>query len=281
MSRIGIVTCVELPEPDPDQQLLLDALASTGVHASLIAWDDPNANPAAYDLCVFRSCWNYHWHFDAFMDWIERAEQCTRLVNSAKVTRWNLHKRYLRQLEDASVPIIPTTWFGRGSSADLATAMQEHDWDDVVIKPAISAGSYRTHRVHVDNVAAGQDILSGQVRDHDTMVQRYMRSVEEPGERALIWIDGEVTHAVVKSPRFADGVEQVSDAVAPTDADREIARAALAIIDDDLVYARVDVVEDQDKNLVVSELELIEPSLFFLQCPKALERFVAAIVSMV
>ena len=203
-------------------------------------------------------------------NWVDRADTVTRLANSAATVRWNLHKRYLRDLEAAGIPIIPTVWIERGQSANLSTTIEDHGWEEVVIKPAISAGSYRTERFHVDRVHQGQAFLEALVRDSDTMVQRYMPSVEEPGERAIVWIDSQPTHAVVKSPRLADGFEQVSDAVAVTASDAEFARRVLATVDDDLLYARVDVVEDDHGNVMLSELELIEPSLFFVQCPAAL-----------
>ena len=274
--HVGIVTCVELPEPDPDQQLLLDALQQAGLNAEMIAWDDTAADPGDYDVCVFRSCWNYHWFADAFRKWVDRAEQVTRLVNSARVVHWNLHKCYLRELDASGVPTIPTAWFDRGAAADLARTLSEFAWEQIVVKPAVSAGSFRTQQFHINELSRAQAFLDDLLCDADAMVQRYMPSFETPGERAVIWIDGEPTHAVTKSPRFADGVEQVSAAMRVTKAERMIAQKCFEIINESLLYARVDVVEDRAGELLVSELELVEPSLFFLQCPAALDRFVGA-----
>ncbi|MCE9554830.1 MAG: hypothetical protein K8T91_15860 [Planctomycetes bacterium] len=266
-----------LPELDPDQELLLDALRQAGLHADLLAWDDACANPGMFDVCVLRSCWNYYSRHTEFLDWIASADAVTTLLNSAAVVRWNLHKRYLRELADAGVPCIPTAWFERGRDADLVESMQTRGWRDVVIKPTISAASFRTRRFQIDDAEAGQGFLTSLVRDVDTMVQRYMPSVETSGERALVWIDGQVTHAVVKSPRFAGGVEQVSAAVAATAAEVAFAERVLATFGEAVLYARVDIVDDESGALFLSELELIEPSLYFLQCPAALERFVASI----
>ena len=278
MKRVAIVTCVELPEPDPDQELLLAALERAGVQAELLPWDDPRADPAPFDLCVLRSCWNYHEDPQAFLDWIDAAAEVTRVANSADVAHWNIHKRYLRKLENAGVPIIPTVWFEQGGDVNLAETMTSHAWDDVVLKPAISAASFRTSRFQAADVDRGQAFLEGLVRDGDAMAQLYMPAFEHPGELALVWIDGQLTHAVVKQPRFADDDEQVSDAVPGSDEERAIADRALAVVDRDLMYARVDVVHHHDGHLVISELELLEPSLFLLQHPDALERLVTAIV---
>jgi hypothetical protein len=102
--------------------------------------------------------------------------------------------------------------------------------------------------------------------------------VEGHGERALVWIDGELTHAVRKSPRFEGQDETVSsEAMEISSAEAALALRTLGAVDGPLLYARVDVALGPDGEPVVMELELVEPSLFFPQCGHALERFVAGI----
>ena len=48
---------------------------------------------------------------------------------------------------------------------------------------------------------------------------------------------------------------------------------------DELLYARVDVFRADDGALQLSEVELIEPSLFLRQSPSACERLVRGIVA--
>lgn len=280
MTTVALVTCLELPEPDPDEELLLYALRQAGIRAELLAWDDSHADPGAFDLCVLRSCWNYYEDPKAFLAWIAAAASCSRLANPANVVRWNLHKRYLQRLEAVDVSIIPTAWFEQGETVDLIATMRARCWDDIVVKPAVSAGSFFTQRFRVDQVGEGQAFLAALVRERDAMVQRYMPAVEGAGERALVWISGKFTHTVRKSPRFAGGVERVSEALAVSDQEKAIANRALSCVDGELLYARVDIVNDDDGTLLVSEIELMEPSLFLLQCPAALERLVHAIKRM-
>jgi len=289
--RIALVTCRVLPEPDPDQEPLLAALRGAGLEAELLAWDDPASDPAAFDLCVLRSCWNYFERPEEFVAWIERADAVSRLVNPPEVVRWNLHKSYLAELREGGVPIVPTVWIERGERADLRRTLAEQGWTAVVVKPTVSAASFSTRRFSLDRpdggageLERGQRFLEALVAERDTMVQRYMPTVETSGERALVWIDGRLTHAVRKSPRFDDGVEQVSEALAVSAAERTIAEAALRVASEaasvPLLYGRVDVMQGEeggDDGLVVSELELMEPSLFLVQSAAALERFVAAL----
>lgn len=152
----------------------------------------------------------------------------------------------------------------------------ERGWERVVIKPAVGAGSFETHRTVAQDPAAAA-ICSRFFVERDVLVQPYLASVDGYGERALVWIDGEFTHAVRKSPRFAADAEQVSEALPITAAERAVGTAALAPVHDRLLYARVDVAPGPTGEPVVMELEVVEPSLFLLQSPHALERLVAGI----
>ena len=94
-----------------------------------------------------------------------------------------------------------------------------------------------------------------------------------------MFIDGEFTHAVRKSPRFAGGVEQVSASLPISAAERAVGEAALAPFRATLLYGRVDVAPGPDGRPVVMELELVEPSLFLLQEPRALARLADSITA--
>jgi hypothetical protein len=274
---VALVTCRNIPELDPDEDLLLQSLRKAGMRAELLAWDDPGADPSRFNLCVLRSCWNYYEDPDVFLKWIAGTAAASRLMNAEDIVRWNLHKRYLRALEESGIAIIPTVWFEKGERIDLHRILREKDWNDIVIKPSISASSYRTGRFGLTQLTEAQSFLEALLAERDAMVQCYMPTVERLGERATVYIDGELTHAVAKSPRFAGGVERVSDAREVSRKERAFAERALTRVDGPLLYARVDTVIQDDGTLLLSELELMEPSLFLLQSPVALERFVAAI----
>lgn len=276
--RVALVTCAVLPEPDPDQELMLGALRSAGLEASMLAWDEDGADPGAFDLCVLRSCWNYHAKPERFLRWIDGAGAKTKLLNPAGVVRWNLHKRYLRDMEAAGLPIVPTAFVDRGSTRSLADTLREREWGDVVVKPCISAGSANTRRFRPGEHDAGEGFLSELVRDRDVMIQPYLPSVESGGERSVICIDGRATHAIEKSPRFHGQDESVSEAKAVTTDERAMLDRALSLVAEPLLYARLDTMLGPDGQRLISEFELIEPSLFFLQSAQALDAFVGGVV---
>jgi glutathione synthase/RimK-type ligase-like ATP-grasp enzyme len=174
---------------------------------------------------------------------------------------------------------VPTELVPAGGSRRLGEVLAARGWQDVVIKPAVGAGSFETHRLGVADLARGEPLFAKLVAGRDMLVQPYQASVETHGERALVWIAGEFTHAVRKTPRFADGVEQVSPALPISPAERAVGTAALAPLAAGLLYARVDVAPDAAGAPQVMELELVEPSLFLLQHPPALARLVDAVVA--
>jgi hypothetical protein len=274
--KLHIATCRPLPEPDADEDLLLGALSAAGVEAEMSAWHDP----AAWEFpapTVIRSTWDYIHRLRPFAEWVVKVSSVAPLWNPAKIIFDNLHKRYLLELASRGVPVTPTTVLDRGSEVNLATLCGARGWNDIVIKPAVGAGSFETHHVRGSSAEAA-DILRRLLDERDVLVQPFLRAVEGHGERALVWIDGEFTHAVRKSPRFAGNDEQVSEAMPISAAERRVGEAALAPIARELLYARVDVAPADDGTPVVMEVELVEPSLFLKQHPPALQRLVQGIV---
>ncbi len=276
MVHVALATCAKPAERDADEEDLVAALQARGVRVRLLAWDDPGQTSApskAGELVVLRSTWNYYRHVDAFLAWVERSE---RLLNPARIVRENARKTYLRDLERSGIAVVPTEYVNKGDTCSASRLMRDR-WSAIVIKPVVSAGSFRTRVFTEDQAEAAQLFLDELTAERDAMIQRWMPSVETYGERCLVWIDGELTHSIRKSPRFAGAEESVSAAQPIAPDERAFAERILAPFANDLLYARVDVVRDED-TLRLMELELIEPSLFLRQHPPALDRFADAIV---
>lgn len=269
---LRIATCVALPEPDVDQAPLAAALAAAGLSAARIGWDDPAADWDAPIPTLVRSTWNYPIAPAAFLAWLDRAAAAAPMRNPPDVVRGNVDKRYLLALAARGVPVVPTVVVERGQTCELAAIAAP----SVVIKPAIGAASMATRRFAPADPAALAH-LAAITAERAALVQPYVASVEGHGERALVWIDGELSHAVRKRPRFTGDDEQVDGPVEIADDERAVAEAALAPVAGRILYGRVDVARDAAGRPMVMELELIEPSLYLTRCPRALDRFVAAI----
>jgi hypothetical protein len=273
--KLGIATCLNLPEPDHDEALLLRALRGRGHEVSMIPWDSPTADPAEFDAVVVRSTWNYPDQPQEFMAWIAQSALKTKLLNPAEVMLWNLHKGYLQQLESEGVRIVPTIWF---KASELETLNQVTG--KTVIKPAVGAGSMDTRIVTPETVKRAQDWLKGFHPMRPMMLQPFVESVNSVGEQSIIVIGGTPSHRIHKTPRFEGQDEAV---LGPFDVEphfAELCATILSHVSEPTLYARVDLMQAASGEWLLSELELIEPSLFFKQCPAAVERFCTSLESM-
>lgn len=275
--RLRIATCLTLPEPDPDQAPLDAALAAAGVDAAWVAWDDPAADWDAPVPTIIRSTWNYVHDRDGYLAWCERVARAAPLWNPPDVVRASTHKRYLIELAARGVPVVPTALIERGAAVDVAAIAAGHGWGRLVIKPAIGAGSFGARVFAAEERAAATAHAAALAATGEVLVQPYVASVDDHGERSLVWIDGAFTHQIRKSPRFAGDAESVTGPYPITDDERAVATAAIAPWADRILYGRVDLARDDRGAPMVMELELAEPSLFFALGAGAADRYVAGL----
>jgi len=270
--QVALATAAQLPDLDEDGAALLEALDAEGVRAAPVVWDS-GADWAAYDLVVVRSTWDYDRRREQFLAW---AASVPRLANPAEVLAWNTDKTYLQALAAAGVPVVETTWLVPG---DVFTPPA----GPYVVKLTVSAGARDTAAYDggADATAHVQRLLAA---GRPVMVQPYLSQVDFLGESSVLCFEGEVSHAASKSAllQVGAGVRNDIDSRAfvtptePTGAQVDLAMAALAVVGQPLLYARVDLVPGPDGPLLL-ELELTEPSLFVRHAEGAAARFAAAV----
>ena len=276
--RIALATSQKWPLLHPDDQQLLAELRNLGADPVPAVWTDVAIDWSAFDLVVIRSCWDYHLRLAEFLRWLEGLDRARVPVgNPSKVVRWNSHKGYLVELERRGVAIPATQFVRRGS------AMPDVIDGNVIIKPAVSASANETHLfANAGDAAADLERL---LAAGDVIIQEFVPEVISDGEWSVIYFGGQFSHAVKKAPKAGDfRVQQElggsATAASPPAAVRGAAERALAAVDGNLLYARVDLVE-RANGVVLMELELIEPSLFFDTDAGSSRRFAEAIVASV
>jgi hypothetical protein len=276
-----LVTCERFPALDPDDLLLFDELIDRGLTVTIEVWSDPRVDWAATRLCILRSTWDYVSRFCDFIGWIERVAAVTTIRNDQRLLRWNAHKSYIGELEGLGVPVVPTAWVPRNQSCSLADLCEERDWHDIVIKPARGAAAHDVMlvRKQAASIASGQTHLNRLVQTQDILVQPYLESVVSYGERSLMFFHGCYSHAVVKKPfnRVHAVSRMPSTCVEATDEEIEVATNAVRAIPGQSLYARVDLLRDDERSTRVSEVELIEPALYFAVCDPARARLADAV----
>jgi glutathione synthase/RimK-type ligase-like ATP-grasp enzyme len=275
MSRVAIVTCEGAD--DPDNPTLFVALESAGLDASLVSWDDPSVRWDAFDLVVVRSTWDYPRRRDEFLAWTRGV---ANLVNPVDIIEYSSDKHYLADLETRGLRIIPSHFCDVGEEPEFFDI-------DFVVKPCVGAGSLHVERYRPEEVArAFAHVKALHADGRDALIQPYIHSVDTIGERAVIFIDGQYSHAMAKGAMlnvaaterdFRYRRQQMSATKGELGA-IDFATEVLSTLEfSDLLYARVDLVATIQGWLVM-ELEMIEPSLFLTFNEPAADALVAGIV---
>lgn len=259
------------------------ALRELGVEVQPAVWDDPHVDWSQFAAVVLRSTWDYHLKPGAFREWIARLEKDgVRVLNPPDILRWNMDKIYLSDLEAAGVRVTPSVWLPRGAKLQLNDLLEAKAWSEAVVKPSVSASAHRTRRVRQGDSAGAQEELEELLMAGGVIVQPFMHGIVDQGEWSFIFFNKRYSHSVLKRAKDRDfrvqwdfgGSEEARQAP-----QRLIKQAAevLDAVEDDLLYARVDALE-QDRELVLMELELIEPELFFRHSGAAAGAFATALI---
>ncbi|MFE9853189.1 RimK family alpha-L-glutamate ligase [Streptomyces sp. NPDC005576] len=279
--RIACVTSTRLPELCEDDQPFLDELRLRGARAEPVVWDDPEAPWAEYDGVVVRSPWDYPDRPAEFLRWYDRVASVTRIHNSPAAVRGNQHKGYLADLWKADAPVIPTVVVDDPSEA-VAVA-RAHKWDQAVLKPATGLGGRRVTLLTASGdgpppVPHGPD-------GAQWCVQPFLPRIREEGELSLVYIDGRPSHAVLKQPSGRDirVHEGHGGRHMPMEPTAELVDAGDAVLaatgTRDELFARVDVIRDHRGRLLLCELDVTSPCLYFCHRPQAAGDLAAATVA--
>lgn len=281
MAKIALATCSRLPQLDDDERRLLNELRMRGADVAPLVWTDPGGWDDVR-LCVLRCVWDYHHQRERFLDWYEDLAMTAQVWNPLEVVRWNTDKTYLRDLAMKGIETVPTIFVEPGSGADVGGSMRARGWEEIVIKPAVSADGFETKRIASGDIAEGQRHLDELLARGVAMVQPFYPEVLAGGEHCVVVLDGDISHAVHKTSIFTPGF--VDDPVrhTPTRHEMTFAHDVMDVVRDlgyETLYARVDIVE-HDGVLALMELELTEPSLYYTHGGPDLSRFADKIESL-
>ena len=298
--RLALVTAQEALGLDQDLDPLLQALRELGADAEAVCWD-ATVDWSTFDLALLRSAWDYVPRLPEFLHWCEATSHRTRLLNPLEVVRWNTDKHYLVHLAHAGVPVVPTRFVEPGADGNLELARfldggpgavgvgECGEVGEFVVKPSVGAGSRDAARYrHAERARAGAHVARLLADGRSVMLQPYLGRVDQRGETAVIYIGGRYSHAIRKGPllRLDEGLVQglfAPEHITPREPDAAelaVAEAAFrACGPDEPLYARIDLVHDDRGRPVVLELELTEPSLFFLHAPDAAGRYADALLA--
>ena len=248
--------------------LVMEALEGHSLKTKKVAWSDASFDWSSTKIALFRTTWDYAEKFTEFSDWLMEVSMKTKLVNDYETIIWNLDKHYLDDLKNEGVNIVETCFLEPGDQRSLQEIHTELGWERTVLKPAISAAAKDTFKLNLDDLEEYEEQYASLIQDESMLLQPFQDDVINRGEISLMLIGGVYTHAVLKVAKPGDFRVQddfggtVEDYI-PTQAEIDLAVAACNACEYTPQYARVDIVNDNDGNPAVSELELVEPEMWF------------------
>ena len=292
MTDITLLTCRAYYKPDNitpyiqnillEQELLKSAFEAKGLKVDITYWDNPSYEWQQTKSVLFRTVWDYFERFDEFWEWLEQVKTKTRLINSYELIKWNIDKHYLRDLKNNDIQVVPTYFVDKGNNISLKEIAYLKDWKHIVIKPAISASAFNTYKITNDEIEQKEQLFHELLQTHDMLVQPFFQTISELGEASLMVFGGKFTHAILKKAKTGDF--RVQDDFGgtihdynPTQEEIDFAEKVFQSCISMPIYGRVDIIWDTNKNLYLSELEIIEPELWIRNRPESAKKIADAV----
>jgi glutathione synthase/RimK-type ligase-like ATP-grasp enzyme len=274
-TQIVMVTTVKMPKPDLDSSLLIDELEKLGIFSQIIPWDS-DIDWAKVPMVLLRTPWDYFQRAEEFLNWAEKVDKVTKLLNPFELVKWNAHKSYLLDLEQQGVPIIPTILIRKNEAQNSARIFNSLKFDEMVIKPAISGGAVGALMAKKSDPQLFTH-LNELLKTHDVLIQPFISNILDDGEVSLIYFAGKFSHAIHK--KGAKGEYRVQEEYGgsvhlynPTLEELELSENILSKTKIPATYARVDLVKYEGKATLM-EFEIIEPELFLKNSPEGTRHF--------
>ena len=251
-----------------EDRLVQDALESENLKIIKKDWNDSNFNWSKTKTALFRSTWDYFDQFSNFQKWLHHVNNQCVLINSFDQIKWNLDKHYLQDLKSWGLPIPESIFVNKDSNTDLKNIVEQKNWKHIVVKPTVSGAARHTYNLKNEEIESFQSKWIKLTNGEDFIIQEFQNNVIKKGEIAVMIFGGEFSHAILKKAKKGDfrvqddfgGTVQI---INPSKEIIQLAERTIKKLKPTPIYARVDIILNNDNQPVIMELELIEPELWF------------------
>ncbi|TXC85394.1 ATP-grasp domain-containing protein [Luteibaculum oceani] len=247
-----------------------------------VSWSNPEVDWTQFDLVLIRSTWDYFYRHQEFTNWLQSIDGAARIVNPTETILWNMDKRYLFDLQQLGISIPQTVLLEKGSNRLLKNQIKSFPGEYFILKPTIAGAAKNTFKLSKFQPLSGE--IETLLAEEDFLLQEFLDSVESHGEYSLVYINGDLTHCILKKAKAGDF--RVQDdfggsihLVEPSPELKEFGDKVINLNPKSSLYARVDVCIDNQGNFCLTELELIEPELWFRLNQNAAKKLVAKILA--
>ncbi len=260
-------------------KMLIEPMNKLGWSPEEISWRNEKVNWDSYKAVIVRSTWDYQNDPEKFFKVLEKINKSSaHLENNLELMKWNMNKKYLYDLEKKGIRIVDTIWEKNFSVKSVLEYFKKLDTSEIIIKPNISANADNTFRLRLNSINEIINKLEKIFANREFMVQPFLQNIITEGEYSLFYFNGKHSHSVLKKPKVNDFRVQeehggMIKSILPTQQQMTMAQNIINKLSSIPLYARIDLVRNNENEFALIELELIEPSLYFNRDKDSAERF--------
>ena len=271
MKKVGIVSCDKWIDKLEEDNNLKNALINLGIDAKIISWQQPLEEK--HDLLVLKSVWGYQNYYKEFKNWLLYVKNNNiPLANGVDMVLNNIMKNIqFNILEKNNVDFIDTIFIDQSKLLNK-NIFDMLDDKSYVFKPTISGSGENTYLVtnsndkSIPNIIQKEDIvkiynkLLDDNSDCKIMIQPFISEINN-GEYSCIFIDGKLTHTMLRFPNIFHEKRRPYLVDNAPDNIIQLARVVERIKEfNNYLYMRVDMVLVNGKAKIM-EVELADPDL--------------------
>ncbi len=278
---ILFLTCSEMPELLPYDLEVISQLNSLQVTVDIIDWEKVRfTNPENlkhYKAIIIRTIWNYYKKPEPFMELLDFCEKHgLPLLNPTDIVTWNMDKRYLQDLQNEGIELIPTEFVFQHEE-NIFDRARSKGWKKIVLKPMISGGSYHTFVISSQEQDRFEQLVAEYFQNRPYLLQEFIPEIEQGEVSTLSFANGYI-YSITKVPQEGDyrvqfnygGKYHLSE-VHPYIL--TLSEKLRNRFNNRALYQRVDGVWRNGRFLLM-EVELIEPDLYLGHHEEALNQWV-------
>ena len=202
--------------PD-DTRSLISAWQELGLHVEFTQWQasEPGSVPG---LVLPLGTWDYTEDRDGFAERMRVLRAAGAQPGAdLEAVAWHSHKAYLIELAAEGVPTVPTRLLRRSDSSEAAAAVfaaaatSLGSPDELVAKPAVGSRGDGVERLSRGEAEVCPPWLLPLLCSRDYMLQPFLPEVARRGEVCLVFVNGDLLHAVHKDPAGWGGDDLEAD----------------------------------------------------------------------
>jgi hypothetical protein len=255
---------------NPDIPLAIAAFSNAGMQATMASWVDDDVPWDSFDLVLMGPGSLLSGGRQEFLRWARGVEDRGQLANPAVALARTTDLTYLRDLQGGGIPTVDTIWLEPGDAVtDIEQQLRLTGWERFVVTPSVVGPGHQPTVTDIPRDAA-QVAAQFAARGCAGLIRPDLAASYAV---AIMLIDGRISHAVARATA-ADRWTRCD--VDPAIMDLVDSTLAVATHGEDLLYARIDLV-DAAGQWLVEGFQAAAPTMFLEADAHAADRLAWAI----